>query len=135
MKNFALFIVFLLLVSCKTITQNDKESSADAIADTANQHIAVGVLLAQHHCELGSWPVTFTKLQEFQLKGTSKMPVEINWKWLNSPNVQIKISEVITVRTSDGIEENHGVVITSLHEAPECDGNNIKVNTSLNVGG
>lgn len=134
MKKIAFFMSFLFLVPCKATPYNDNKPSTNAIAATANQHVAMGVLLALHYCEYNDWPSTLTKLQEFTPKRNFKLPVEINWNWFSRPSVEITFSEKIVVRTNDGIQKKHSTVITSFHKAPGCDGNNIKVNASLNIG-
>lgn len=136
MKDLILFILVFSLVSCKSTHENSVQISADAITDVMNQHIAVGVRLAQHYCEKNSWPDNFFNLKEFEPKNHFTIPVEINWDWFSRSNVIInQLPDRIKIHTPKEIKDNNVVAMTSLHIVPDCDGKNINVNTSIIVGG
>lgn len=122
MKKLSItFIVAVFLTACATTSVEEK-----AVSNLSLFHTAVMGISAFYYCANGSWPESFTNIEQYEKQRQIMPHVAIQWDQLK------QYSQYLSVPTYEMISdikvsEANSVVVTSGQQPPKCNGKNVEL--------
>lgn len=97
-----------------------------------NQHIAIGVALANYRCEHGEWPESIEILRTHFESKNLPLPVEIDWSiWSRRENTW-EVAELVRLHTAR--DDDEPLVVTTTHSPGNCEPNSLQPNMHVELG-